>query len=161
MDGGCLCIWLHKPLTDEQMLLMKQYELYLQNLGLGYSFSYDLRLPDIKTRFEMRQVKRVIGYIPEQEIFICGLADPMFRATEAILKYFNGCLSISFDISGFCNPIGKCYAIRKRNKHFFLFTRISYHLVDWEFVAGYWNRFDDQGIRDVYSIKRCSDIKNV
>ena len=56
----------------------------------GYSFSYEYRQPVIDTRYERNQIKSKLGFIPQQEIQICGLADPMFRATEAIMKYFGG-----------------------------------------------------------------------
>lgn len=60
----------------------------------GYSFSYEYREPKFVSKFEYNQVESKLGYIPGQEIMICSLADPMFRAAEAIMKYFEGCYQI-------------------------------------------------------------------
>ncbi|TFH38152.1 MAG: hypothetical protein E4G95_04135 [Bacteroidia bacterium] len=76
----------------------------------------------------------------------------MFRATEAIMKYFGGYYSHQIDDDDAKYLIGEYYAIRKRNK--WGLPVYDYHLVDWEFIAGYFNQMDDEGIRNVYSIER-------
>jgi len=42
------------------------------------------------------------------------------------------------------------YAIRKRNK--LGMPVYAYHLLDWQFVAGYFNQMYGDDIREVYSI---------
>ncbi len=78
----------------------------------------------------------------------------MFRAIEAIIKYFNAYLEIDLGDSDIDRPIGECYAIKSYNK--FLRENHIYHLVNWEFVAEYFNKNDDKEIRDVYSLDRFS-----
>ena len=89
MDGGCISVWVDKQLTLNERLLLQKYEYFLMDYRKGYSFSYEYRQPVIDTRYERNQIQSKLGFIPQQEILICGLADPMFRAAEAIMKYFN------------------------------------------------------------------------
>lgn len=120
--------------------------------GLGYSFSYEFREPKIKSRFERKQIISKIEYFPGQEIQICGLADPMFRATEAILKYFGGYLTMRIKADKISNKEGVIHQIYKRTK--FAKRIFSYSLLDWQIVANYYNILDDQKIRIIYSIDR-------
>ena len=152
MDGGCLSVWVEKQLTLNERLLLQKYEYYLMDYGLGYSFSYEYRQPEIRTRYERKQIQSQLGFIPQQEIQICGLADPMFRSAEAIMKYFNGYYQqhISEDERKYLNP--KCIAIRKRNK--LGIRKYVYHLVDWQFIANYFNQLDTDKVRNVYDLDR-------
>jgi len=76
----------------------------------------------------------------------------MFRAAEAIMKYFDGYyqMHITYDIARYL--VGKYYAIRKRNK--LGIPVYNYHLVNWEFIASYFNVLDCDEVRNIYSIER-------
>ncbi len=154
MDGGILSIWLKVCLSKKQKIILKQYESYLQSYKIGYSFLYGYRKLEIMSNDERSQIENAIGYIPKQELAISGLADPMFRAIEALLKYFGGYLAIGVDVSAIDKPKGEYYPIITYDNYFR--DKYVYHLVSWEFVAGYFNRDDDKGIRDVYSLDRFS-----
>ena len=47
---------------------------------------------------------------------------------------------------------GEYYAIRKRNNSGV--SVYAYHILDWEFIAAYFNRMDEDDIRYVYDIER-------
>jgi hypothetical protein len=151
MDGGCISIWVEKQLTLNERLLLQKYEYFLMDYGLGYSFSYEFRQPIIDTRFERKQIQSHLGFIPQQEIQICGLADPMFRAAEAIMKYFNGYYKMAHD-DDISQAKGKHYRIKKRNR--FGIPVYNYHLVNWEYIGSYFNVLDSDKIRNVYSFER-------
>ena len=152
MDRGCISVWVEKQLTLNERLLLQKYEYFLMDYGLGYSFSYEYRGPKFSSKYERKQVESALGFITGQEIMICGLADPMFIAAEAIMKYFHGNyqMHITNDIAQYLK--GEYYAIRKRIK--FGIPKDEYYLVDWQFIAGYFNQMDDEKIRNVYSIER-------
>jgi hypothetical protein len=153
MDGGCITVWVEKQLTLNERLLLQKYEYFLMDYRKGYSFSYEYRQPVIDTRFERKQIKSKLGFIPQQEIQICGLADPMFRAAEAIMKYFNGYYQQRIDSDDETKALNnKCYEIRKCNK--FGLPRYDYHLVNWEFMSDYFNQTDSDKVRNVYDIDR-------
>lgn len=152
MDGGCISVWVEKRLTLIERRLLQKYEYFLMDYGVGYSFDYEYRQPEFDTRCERNQIKSKLGFIPEQDIFICGLADPMFRAAEAIMKYFNGyyMIYVHDDIAKYLNY--RCIAIKKRNK--WGIPKYAYHLVDWQFIANYYNQLDTKKVRTVYDIER-------
>ncbi len=96
-------------------------------------------------------VERTINIcIEENNIQICGLADPLFRSVEAITKDFGGFYIHSIDNEKEQYLKRKYFPIRKRNR--LGFPIYAYHLVSWEFVAGYFNQMDYDDIREVYSI---------
>ena len=59
MDGGCITVWVEKELTHDEKRLLKEYVAYLLSYEPEYSFSYEYSLPEIKTRHERRQDKRL------------------------------------------------------------------------------------------------------
>ena len=151
MDGGCISVWVEKQLTLNERLLLQKYEYFLMDYGLGYSFSYEYRQPEIRTRYERKQIKSQLGFIPQQEIQICGLADPMFRAAEAIMKYFNGYYKM-VDPDDISKANGKHYVINRCNR--FGILVYAYHLVNWDFIACYFNVLDSDKVRNVYDLDR-------
>jgi len=128
--------------------------------GKGYSFSQEYRQPEIKTKFERNQIKSKLGFIPEQEIMICGLADPMFRAAEAIMKYFDG-YYISRHKDDLSKAKGLHLAIKKRNT--FGIPVFAYFMHDWVYVRTYFNVMDNPEIRNLYDMTRFERVeyKNV
>ena len=152
MDGGCTSIWLKRPMTFAQKKIIYRYEQYLASLGEMkiHSFYWKLKPADCFTDYEQQQFKKYLGSEIQEELVICGLADPLFRAVEAIMQTFGW--YYKYEITEETEPYlkGKYYAIRKRNK---LGTPVyAYHILDWEFVAGYFNQMDEDDIRGVYSL---------
>lgn len=74
----------------------------------------------------------------------------MFRSVEAIMKEFGGYYIYSIDSETEPYLKGDYYAIRKRNK--LGIPRYAYHILDWEFIAAYFNQMDGKDIKEVYSI---------
>jgi len=156
MDGGYTSIWLKEPLTFTQKKVLHHYERYLSSLSPGkirsYSFWWKLKPADRFSRYEQKQFKKYLGSEIKEEISICGLADPLFRSVEAIMKEFGGYYIYSIDGATEKYLKGKYYAIRKRNK--LGIPGYAYHILNWEFIANYFNQKDEDDIRYVYDIER-------
>jgi len=75
----------------------------------------------------------------------------MFRSAEAIMRYFNGYYQMAHD-DDISKAKGKHYRINKRNR--FGIPKYAYHLVNWEYIANYFNVMDSEKIRNLYSIER-------
>ena len=152
MDGGCTSIWLKEPMTFAQKKIIYKYERYLASLGPMkiHSFYWKLKPATEFSKYEQQQFKRYLGSGIKEEMVICGLADPLFRSVESIMKEFGGYYIYSIDSETEQYLKGKYYAIRKRNK--VGVSVYAYHILDWEFIAAYFNQMDDDDIREVYSI---------
>jgi len=155
MDGGCTSIWFRKPLTFAKKKIIYRYERYLALLGEMkiHSFYWKLKPADSFSRYEQNQFKDYLGSEIEEEMVVCGLADPLFRSVEAIMKFFGGYYIYPIDWQMQEYVRGEYYAIRKRNK--VGISVYAYHILDWEFIAAYFNQMDGDDIREVYSLFRC------
>ena len=152
MDGGCTSIWLKEPLTFAQKKIIYRYERYLASLGEMkiHSFYWKLKPANSYSKYEQKQFKKYLGTEIKQELVICGLADPLFRSVEAIMKFFGGYYTYNIDWEMQEYVRGEYYVIRKRNK---LGVPVyAYHILDWQFIASYFNQMDGQEIRNLYDI---------
>ncbi|MEA1888079.1 MAG: hypothetical protein U9N72_12810 [Bacteroidota bacterium] len=68
------------------------------------------------SKYEEKKFKRYLGTKIKQELVICGLADPLFRSVEAIMKFFGGYYIYSIDCEMQEYLRSEYYAIRNRNK---------------------------------------------
>lgn len=141
--GVSFDIWLERPLSTEEKTLLINYENYLMQFK-GYSFIHEFKVSCITTH-EKNQLHNSIGYIPEEEICISGLATPVFRSIEAILKHFGGYAKIGPGNDPIVN--GKWYKIRESNGNI-------YYLSNWEILNNTYNLNDSASIKEIYSIQR-------
>ncbi len=152
-DGACFNIWLRTSLTDREKSLLKEYEIFFQPYGHRFSFVHGFKILYL-TNYEKSQLLKTIGYIPEEELYICGLATPLFRSIEAILKYFGGFAKIgSGETKDNPEIKGVYYEIRKSRLYYNHLYPLSYYLIDWEIVANVYNTYDTPKIREFYSIQ--------
>ena len=153
--GACFNVWLSRSLTTKEKALLKEYEMYLESFkNMGYSFGYKFKDP-IFTKFEKKQLLNTIGYVPEEEIYICGLATPIFRSIEAILKHFGGYAKIGVGEIYKEQPDikGKCFEIRKsRSDPYYKYFK-RFQLIDWEMIANVYNLYATPEIKEIYSIQ--------
>ena len=151
MSGGCINIWLKKPLSVKEQDLIKKYSVFINSFTVGYL----IRLRDLKIRShsQRKQIYGAIGYIPTYEIYICGLVDDIFLSAEAILKELGGFLQVGFKVSQkeFEEAKGICYRIRN--------TRVNYCLLDWEFTGSIFNTLHNETVKKPYSIKNFKENK--
>ena len=68
------------------------------------------------------------------------------------MKFFGGYYIYNIDWEMYEYLRGEYYAIRKRNN--VGMPVYAYHILDWEFIAAYFNRTDDDDIREAYSMLR-------
>jgi hypothetical protein len=148
--GACFSIWLKNPLTTQEKSLLEEYQLNLHQYNMGYSFMYEFKEPYI-TKFEKDQLLKTIRFVPREEIYICGLATPLFRSMEAILKYFGGFAQLG---PGDDPQVkGVCHLVRKNRTYFPGLKYNAYYLIDWEIVANAYNQSDPPEIREIYSLQ--------
>ena len=92
MDGGCINIWLKKPLDSHTMLKLENFardvDKYLA------SFSVRFKKPAFNNLYIKYQSFRIFGSVPQQEIYCCGFADIIFMTAEQILRHFGGYLLV-------------------------------------------------------------------
>jgi hypothetical protein len=153
-EGGCFRIWLNEPFTGNQKSILKGFEIHLMKFK-GFSFMHEFRTPNFKTDFEKKQLQKKIGFIPQEEIYLCGIATPIFRSAEAILQYFGGYLQVGVGNAQKEDPSikGICVNISKRGKFIPFLYELDYQLIDWELIANYFNHSDSKMIKEIYSIQ--------
>jgi len=150
---GYTVISLLEPITEYQIDLINHYEEYLMSFGQekGYSFWWEHRPAKVNSYYQQQYVKH-LGTEIKYEITIWGKGEPIFRTVEALLKYFGG--YYVYGIDKWTRPYlrGKYFKIYKHSR--IGIPVYSFHLVDWEFIAGYFNGNDTEEIRDIYDIAR-------
>lgn len=146
MDGGCINAWLKDKLTECDKNFILKYVNYVNSFSMVYSIKF--KTPEITSKTEKNKIIKAIGYLPAYELIICGFADDIFLSGEAIIKEFEGYLKLGVGASdhGFNTLKGEWHYIKKRDSY--------YHLIDWEFTSGYFNRMDGQEKKAKYSIKK-------
>lgn len=153
--GACFSVLLRLTLTIQERTLISEFDNYLlQFKNQGYSFMHEYKAP-VFTKFEKKQLLETIGYIPEEEISMCGLATPLFRSIEAILNHFGGYAMIRVgDIFKEQPKIkGKCFDIRRsRSDPNYQYNK-RYQLIDSEMISSVYNLSDPPEIKEIYSIQ--------
>jgi len=151
-SGGCMAIWLKNKLPLKEKGLLFNYGYYINSFSTEFSIKF--RNPVIKTEYEKRQILEAIGYLPVQEIYICGWANAIFPAFEAIMRRFGGYLHISVgaDKEVYYRLKGHWHRIRKRTSYIPPIGISDYHLLDLKFLAEYFNELSDDKERDLFSL---------
>jgi hypothetical protein len=151
--GACFEIWLDKTLNEQEKYLLHEYNKYLHEYKFGYSFLYSFHAPEYSTA-EKKQLLNTIGYVPSEVIYICGLATPLFRSIEAILKYFGGYAKISIGnaLKDNDNNKRKSFTIRKKKYISKILISSSYQLINSEMVTFFFNYDDPPEIKMLYSV---------
>jgi len=146
-------IFLLEPITDYHIDLIDNYEDYLLSFGQdkGYSFVWEHFTADVNSYYQKQYVKH-LGTEIKYKIKIWGKGEPIFRTVEALMKYLGAYYIHRIDKWTRPYLSGKYYKIYKRSK--IGIPIYSLHLVDWEFIASYFNRTDSDEIRDIYNIAR-------
>lgn len=151
MDGGTLGILIKDKLSAEQLVFIKKYEDYLFRIKPYYSFLWDYSILKYENENERNRISEVLGYLPNQKLLISGLVDPLFRASEQLMKYFEGCYLHRSDESFAGQPGVKDSWIENDDD---AGDANIIHLVSWEFFANYFNKRDSgTQIRKIYSIE--------
>jgi hypothetical protein len=152
--GACFELWLDQTLTKQEKYLLRGYEEYLHKCKFGYSFMHSFKIPKYSVA-EKKQLLNTIGYIPEEVIYVCGLATPLFRSIEAILKFYGGYLKMGTRniLKNHPDIKGRCFTIRKKKYLSNILLASSYQLIDWEIVGLLFNCDDPPEIKEIYSIQ--------
>jgi hypothetical protein len=150
MDGGCIDVWLKDATSDKDRELLQGYARYIDHMGGSFSICH--KAPRIDSKFEEGKILKAIGYIPKEEIVICGFADFIFQATEEMLSQFEGYLHCGIPDEDFARFQSKEFRIKvyksgdPRYSDYCLLTRST--------VSKYFNWPNDKTIRDICSLNR-------
>lgn len=154
ITGACISIWRRNSVNQDEAYLLSRYAKYLNLL----THSFTIRIRPIKsiTLLEKIQIFVSIGYLPKEEILLCGFNEAIFSSAVAILKDKGGYLSIGVGATEneFATLKGSVFKIRKLESIYPKIEIKTYHLIDWEFVLNYFNRLDDDETREIYSLTR-------
>ncbi len=149
--GACLEIWRQEPLDKTFRNLLLEYAEYLDKICV--SFTLRFQEPVIETEEEESQVIKAIGYRPKEEIIVCGFFDPIFYATEEILRNFGGYLRAGAPEDVIPKIKGKAYKIWFENEDLEPEDGLDYYyLLDVDFVANYFNVRRDPAVLRRYSL---------
>ena len=160
-DGGCMGIWPEKKLSRDDKHLLFNYAEYINRIS-DY-FKIEFRKTKPKSTKEKMLIEKILGSYPEEEIHICGWADDIFPAFEAILERFGGYLNISIGAEPevFERLKGHWHKIKYNINDLPPIDYCSYHLIDYEFVKGYFNESSTEDERRKYSLERVDPEYNL
>ncbi|MCD6200333.1 MAG: hypothetical protein J7K46_00825 [Bacteroidales bacterium] len=153
MEGGCIDIWREKTVDESQKLVLSRYQDFINGFSSEFNIRFDLI--EIVSHYEKMQIISSIGYLPAQEIVVCGWADVIFPVAEMILREFGGYLKLGVgatheEVSRFKGKWFKIESIKKWDcdedinidepAYEDIWDYRTYHLIDWEFTHNYFNR---------------------
>lgn len=150
MAGGCIDIWRKEPLDEVFKEILLKYAAYLNKVAVSYTIRF--MKPKIETKEVEQQIIKALGYIPKEEIVICGFADVIFDSAYEIMMKFGGHLHVGVTRKMIPKTKGKAYQIKyydiigsKRIPYY-------YHLLDCDFVKDYFEVGRDRALQEIISL---------
>ena len=148
--GTCVQIWRKEPLIEIYKGVLAMYAKYLDRVSAPYSIRY--MKPDIRTRSEESQIINAIGFIPVEEIRVCGFLTVLIDSTYEIINKFGGYLLVGATEEARLNTPGNCRRIR----YFDTTTKpkrlIECFISDVEFLRNHFQIGDNPAIEDICSL---------
>jgi hypothetical protein len=158
---GIISIWRNEKLNKNEIELLKRYVSYLESNHHGLV----LRVNPLgkKSIIEKIQILLSLKFIPKEVIELDGYGGFIFPAGEAIIRELGGFLYLGVGatkeefatLKGLVKRIYKFYL----DDYFPYFIKKTYHIIDAEFTANYFNRMDDNSTRELFSLSRFKQIK--
>lgn len=127
MPGGCIEIWCKEPLNEIFKEILMKYAAYLNKVVVSYTIRKEVE----------RQIIKSIGYIPKEEIVICGFSNVIFDSAYEVMMKFGGHLRVGVTKQMIPKTKGKAYQIKYYEKIGTSTIPRYYHLLDCEFVKDY------------------------
>jgi hypothetical protein len=148
--GGCIEIWRKEPIDKASKEALGLYAMYLNKVAV--SFTIRFMKPKIETKKVEVQIIKAIGYIPKEEIVICGFANVIFDSAYEIMMKFGGYLRVGVTKELIPKTKGKAFQI----KYYEIIgtSKIPryYHILDCEFVRNYFAVGQDPARRHLFSL---------
>jgi hypothetical protein len=154
IPGGCIDIWRKEPLDKIFKDLLVKYAEYLNKVAV--SFTIRFMQPKIETKEVERQIIKAIGYIPKEEIVICGFSNVIFDSAYEIMMKFGGYLRVGITKQMIPKTKGKAYQIKYFETIGTSTIPRYYHLLDCEFVKDYFAVGRDRALQDICSLDEYS-----
>jgi hypothetical protein len=150
IPGGCIDIWRQEPLSNTYKDILNLYAAYLNKVVVSYTIRF--MQPKIETKEVEAQINKAIGYIPKEEIVICGFADVIFDSAYEIMMKFGGYLRVGVTKEMIPKTKGKAYQIKYYQKVGTSTIPYYYHILDCEFVFNYFAVGRDPALQDICSL---------
>lgn len=150
IPGVCIDIWRKEPLDEVFKEVLLKYAVYLNKVAV--SFTIRFKQPKIETKEVERQIIKALGYIPKEEIVICGFADIIFDSAYEIMMKFGGHLRVGITRQMIPKTKGKAYQIKYWEKIGTSSIPRYYHLLDCEFVRNYFEVGRDRALEEICSL---------
>jgi len=148
--GACVGIWRKEPLIEIYKGVLAMYAKYLNRVSASYSIRY--MKPDIRTRSEERQIIKAIGFLPAEEIVVCGFLIVLIDSTYEIINKFGRYLLVGAPKEQILQTPGNSQRIRYFDTNTKPKTLRSYHISDIEFVRSYFQIGYDPKIQNICSL---------
>jgi hypothetical protein len=150
--GGCIQIWRQEPLNNTYKDILDLYADYLNKVAV--SFTIRFMKPEIETKEVETQIIKAIGFIPKEEIVICGFASVIFDAAYEVMMKFGGYLRVGVTKTMIPKTKGKAYQIKYYDIIGTSKIPYHYHLLDSEFVCNYFEVGRDPALQDICSLDK-------
>lgn len=151
MDGGCINLWFKYSFKKIDQQLLSNFAEYVATKSTAYSIRF--KNVEIKSRVEKKQIIDTIGYLPTFEVLICGFADVIFLTAQSILMEYDGYLRVNHGAKE------EEMKTLKGVSHYIKTYKDEYSLLDWEFIANYFNRFDHLEDNHNFSLQRFKNLQ--
>jgi len=148
--GACIGIWREEPLIEIYKGVLAMYAKYLNKVSASYTIRF--MKPDIRTKSEERQIINAIGFIPREEIVVCGFLEVLIDSAYEIMEKFGGYLLAGAPEELILQTTGKCQLIRYFDTTSKPKVLITYHISDIKFVKNYFQIGCNPQIRDICSL---------
>jgi hypothetical protein len=150
IPGRCIDIRRREPLENIFKDLLLKYAEYLNRVAVLYTIRF--RQPKIETEEVERQIIKAIGYIPKEEIIICGFSNVIFDSAYEIMMKFGVYLRVGVTKQMIPKTQGKAYEIKYYEKIGTSTIPRYYHLLDCEFVSDYFAVRRDRARQGIFSL---------
>lgn len=148
--GACIGIWRKEPLIEIYKGVLAMYAKYLNKVSASYTIKYIK--PDIRTKSEERQIIKAIGFLPAEEIVVCGFLEVLIDSAYEIMDKFSGYLLAGAPEELILQTPGKCQLIRYFDTTTKPKTLRQYHISDIEFVRNYFQIGFNPQIQNICSL---------
>jgi hypothetical protein len=150
IPGGCIEVWRKEPLEKASKDVLALYAGFLNKVTV--SFTIRFMPPQIWSKKEEPQILKAIGFIPMEEIVICGFSDVIFDSAYEIMMKFGGYLRVGVTKQMIPTTKGKGYQVTFHKRCGKSKITYCYHILDGEFVMNYFSVGRDPALRQLISL---------
>lgn len=139
MGGACIGVYRKVRLDESFREVLRKYQKYVIEDTCWFSIELEYHMKPDYTVNETKQLTKVFGSFPEQEILIFGECDRIFVAAYEIIKHFGGLLNVNVSSNRSEVNLYNGIKIEIHKKKYINLSRVEpdYWLVDQIFIKEY------------------------